>query len=313
MDTLSNTKQFPASTVCVSELPEQTLRRKPTSEITNATEADECCLVQMYPPDVIDGMCLLEDDLFSIGRADECGLPLMDSSVSRNHAELEKTDSGYLIRDLQSTNGTLVNGSLVQGDCVLQTGDTIQIGSFLFRFLSAGSVDTQYHEAVYSALTRDALTGTMNKRFLMDAMTREIPRCIRAKMELTVVMLDIDHFKAVNDTHGHLVGDEVLREFGQRARTVCREDDMLARYGGEEFCLLLASTGRDDAFAMAERCRTAIADTPFQTEAGPLAITASFGFACLDPATPESPKELLERADKQLYEAKHGGRNRVCG
>lgn len=294
---------------------EATLRQQPMESVFDgeASKEDECCLVQIYPPDVIDGMLLLEEDEFTIGRSPDCELPISDSSVSRAHAKLVRGQAGYVVRDLESTNGTLVNEKLIEGDCPLRSGDTIRVGGFLFRFLSAGSVESQYHETVYSALTRDALTGTMNKRYLLEAMAREISRSTRAKMEMSVVMLDIDHFKSVNDTHGHLVGDEVLRTFGQRVGGVCRCDDLLARYGGEEFCLLLAATGRDGAREIAERCRLAVAETPFETTAGPLEISASFGFAVLDPRQPSDSSGLLEAADQQLYEAKRSGRNRVCG
>ncbi|WP_238388848.1 GGDEF domain-containing protein [Roseimaritima ulvae] len=298
-------KQVPAV------MAEATLRRQPDSQPRSML--NQCCLVQIYPADVIDGMMLLEENEFAIGRSEDADLSLFDSSVSRQHAVLIRGEDGYHVRDLDSTNGTLVNEQPIQDDHRLNSGDTLRIGSFLFRFLSAGSVESQYHETVYSALTRDALTGTLNKRYLLEAMNREISRSQRAGLHMTVIMLDIDHFKSVNDTHGHLVGDDVLRTFGKRVGEICRGDDLLARYGGEEFCMLLAATGREEAREIAERCRRVVVDEPFQTTAGPLPITASFGLACLDPNQPATTKGLLEAADQQLYEAKRGGRNRVCG
>lgn len=301
------------STTCDSCLDEAvaTLRHDHDDSPADSA-ADESCLVQIYPPDVVNGMLLLEDDRLLVGRDGSAGLRLPDSSVSRQHAEFVRHGNGFRVRDLDSTNGTHVNGELVR-DASLDSGDTIRLGSFLFKFLSAGSIESQYHETVYTALTRDALTGTMNKRFLLESMQREIARSVRQKNMLAVLMLDIDRFKAVNDTHGHLVGDAVLREFGSRINAVCREDDLLARYGGEEFCLLLSSTTKKEAFELAERFRAAVANQPFQTEAGPLAITASFGLACLDPRRSVTPNELIERADRKLYDAKRSGRNRVCG
>ncbi|WDQ16643.1 GGDEF domain-containing protein [Rhodopirellula sp. P2] len=290
---------------------EATLRQQPT--VPTCESNNECCLVQIYPPDVIEGMLLLEQDEFQIGRSPDSDLPLFDNSVSRQHAKLIRGQDGYLIRDLGSTNGTLVNETVIQADRSLESGDTVRIGSFLFRFLSADSIETQYHETVYNALTRDALTGAMNKRFLTEAMDRELSRSTRAQLQMAVIMLDIDHFKSVNDTHGHLVGDDVLRTFGQRIQAFCRADDMLARYGGEEFCLLLAATGREDAMEIAERCRATIADTPFATSIGPLPITASFGVAVSDPDQAQSVKDLIGSADQQLYEAKRSGRNQVRG
>ncbi|TWU56078.1 diguanylate cyclase [Rubripirellula reticaptiva] len=290
---------------------EATLRRKPTT-LPQTTE-NESCLVQIYPADVIAGMLLLEQAEFSVGRSPDADLSLSDSSVSRQHAKLIRSENSYVIRDLGSTNGTLVNETLIDTDYTLRTGDTVRIGSFLFRFLSAGSVETQYHETVYSALTRDALTGTMNKRYLLESMNREVSRSSRSATELAVIMIDIDFFKSVNDTHGHLVGDQVLQTFGKRVGDLCRSDDLLARYGGEEFCLMLSATGREEAFEMAERCRRAVGEKAFETSAGDLTVTASFGLSILDPKKPTTSTELLEAADQQLYHAKHGGRNRVCG
>lgn len=287
-----------------------TMQRVPDQSV--GRQSDQCCLVQIYPADVVDGMLLLEKDELVLGRDNGTDLVLPDHSVSRRHARLTRDETGYELQDLGSTNGTFVDGQLI--DRVhLKSGDTIRLGSFLFKFLSAGSVESQYHETVYSALTRDALTGTMNKRYLLETLSRTIASAVRQARPATVIMVDIDHFKGVNDTHGHLVGDEVLREFGRRVGLACREDDLLARYGGEEFCILLAATGATEALEVAERCRQIVCDEPFQTAAGPLSITASFGFACLDPKTAESGTDLIGRADAKLYEAKHGGRNQVCG
>lgn len=275
-------------------------------------QSSESCLVQIYPPDVVDGMVLLECERLLFGRDETSDIVLMDSGVSRRHAELVNDGDQYSIVDLGSTNGTLVNGSPVDRS-VLQSGDTVRVGSFIFRFLSADSVETQYHETVYNALVRDALTGTMNKRYLLESMQREIARAVRQKATLSVAILDIDHFKRVNDTHGHLVGDEVLKEFGNRMTEISRADDLLARYGGEEFCLLLADTGLAEALEIMERCRQRISALPFMTADGPLDITASFGVACLDPIEATDPLELIKLADAKLYEAKKTGRNRVCG
>ncbi|MCA9140904.1 MAG: GGDEF domain-containing protein [Planctomycetales bacterium] len=290
--------------------PDATMHRSPEQPIDQ--HHDQSCLVQIYPADVVDGMLLIESDELVIGRDAGADLMLPDNSVSRRHAVIRRTSQGFEIKDLGSTNGTFVAGEQIT-KVALKSGDTIRLGSFLFKFLSAGSVESQYHETVYSALTRDALTGTMNKRYLLETLKRSIATAVRQKQPLTVVMLDIDHFKSVNDTYGHLVGDEVLREFGQRVGTACREDDLLARYGGEEFCMLLTATDSVEAMEVAERCRTTVCDQPFQTAAGPLNISASFGFAVLNPDHSETGLELINRADERLYEAKKSGRNRVCG
>ncbi|MEM0925323.1 MAG: GGDEF domain-containing protein [Planctomycetota bacterium] len=272
--------------------------------------SQQSCLVQIYPPEILEGMLLIEKDRLVIGRDEGADLVIRDSSVSRQHAVLCRSESGYSIEDLDSTNGTVVAGQKVRR-IELSTGDTIQIGSFLFKYLSAGSVESQYYETVYSALTRDALTGTMNKRFLLETIGRSIASAVRHQQSLSVVMIDVDHFKSVNDTYGHLVGDEVLREFGHRLAETIREDDLLARFGGEEFCLLLTATDATEASTMAERCRQKICVSPFETSIGPLAVTASFGVASLDLESGGTGTELIQAADRSLYSAKRSGRNRV--
>lgn len=306
----SHNKANPSKSDAMYVEPEVTMQRSPDQSCDHRN--DQSCLVQIYPADVVGGMLLIESDKLVIGRESGCDLILPDNSVSRQHATIRRTPDGFEIVDLESTNGTFVGGQQVSRS-QLKSGDTIRLGSFLFKFLSAGSVESQYHETVYSALTRDALTGTMNKRYLLETLSRAIATSLRQKQPVTIVMIDIDHFKGVNDTYGHLVGDEVLREFGQRINQACREDDLLARYGGEEFCMLLSATDAAEAFEVADRCREAVCFRPFETAAGPLDISASFGFAVLDPSRGETGLELINRADEKLYEAKRSGRNRVCG
>lgn len=272
----------------------------------------ECCLVQIYPANITDGMVLMERDTVVVGREEQSDLWLADSSVSRRHAEFRRVGDGYEVSDLGSTNGTIVNGERVRTH-LLQSGDSIKLGSYLFKYLSAGSVETVYYETVYSAMTIDALTGAFNKSYLLDNLQREIARSQRHERPLAVIMTDIDRFKSVNDTHGHLVGDEVLKEFGRRLRSVCREDDLFARYGGEEFCLVLSESDPTVAAQMAERCRATIASEPFTTAVGPLEITASFGFAVLTDTRQVTPTDIIGEADERLYDAKRGGRNCVMG
>lgn len=277
-----------------------------------AGQSQECCLVQIYPADVIDGMVLMEQDCIVVGRDAKCQMRIEDTSVSRRHAEFVRFGDGYMVRDLGSTNGTFVNGNPVS-EHVLQADDRIKIGSYIFKFLSAGSIETQYHETVYSAMTCDALTGASNKSYLLDNLKREIVRCTRHQRPMTLMMMDIDHFKSVNDTYGHLVGDEVLKEFGRRIAETNRGDDLFARYGGEEFALLLSETGMEEALDMGERARAVVAETPFQTSGGELEITCSFGIVELDTSTEQTPTDLIRIADERLYKAKQAGRNCVIG
>jgi diguanylate cyclase (GGDEF)-like protein len=163
----------------------------------------------------------------------------------------------------------------------------------------------------------DALTHAFNRRHLMEQLPREFERCRRYGYPISLVMCDIDHFKSVNDVHGHAVGDEILREFVRRIGSSIRSaSDWIARYGGEEFVFVLPETRYEGAVVVAEKIRTLLAGEPFATEAGPVSVTASFGVASTGSAGPDlgvSPDALLGAADSCLYRSKHGGRNQVSG
>jgi diguanylate cyclase (GGDEF)-like protein len=281
--------------------------------IAKATvETNDCCLVQIYPTNIVDGLMRLGDDTLTIGREQSNDLSLVDGSVSRFHARLDRVDGGYVIRDLDSTNGTIVNEEVVK-EYTLEGGETIRIGSFIFKFLRASGIEAQYHATVYNAMTRDGLTGAFNKSYLLDSLSQEIARSQRCSRQLCVLLMDIDHFKKVNDTYGHLVGDEVLREFSKRIAQSKRDDDLLCRYGGEEFVVILSETDLDNAVNIAEKCNRAVASPPFTTSAGEFSVTVSVGVAQLPfQSQAIDATALLEMADVQLYRAKEEGRNRVC-
>ena len=274
-------------------------------------DTESSCLVQIYPTDVVAGIINLQKEDVVIGREGNVDVALPDSSVSRRHACIRWENHQHLIVDLNSTNGTLVDEADIK-QCTLKSGNTIRIGTYLFKYLEAGSVETQYHEIVYSALTRDALTGAMNRSYLMESLGRCTATAQRRQQPLAVIMIDIDHFKSINDTHGHLAGDEVLTTFGSRFIELGRNEDLFGRYGGEEFCMVLPSSDAERAKQAAERCREIIAGVPFETHAGPLQITASFGVVATTPSRSDTPQTLTDRADRQLYRAKEQGRNQVC-
>jgi len=165
----------------------------------------------------------------------------------------------------------------------------------------------------------DVLTGWHNRRYLQTRLREEIVRCRRERSALTCLMIDVDHFKRINDGHGHLAGDEVLQQVARRIGGAVRGSDVAARYGGEEFVILLPGTGHEAAAMLAERIRRAVADETFwiTSSAEPLSVTVSIGVAehrpgdqadNLDPAG----ERLLGSADAALYEAKAGGRNRAA-
>jgi diguanylate cyclase (GGDEF)-like protein len=158
----------------------------------------------------------------------------------------------------------------------------------------------------------DAKTGLLNARTWEREAAAEVARAVRARLPLAVAVLDLDWFKAVNDTYGHLFGDEVLRQIGRCVPSALREYDLAGRFGGEEFVLLLPHTRAVDAFRIADRVRCRIADMALRAPGGELArVTASVGVATLDVGSCDELKELLAAADAALYQAKRDGRNQV--
>jgi two-component system cell cycle response regulator len=159
--------------------------------------------------------------------------------------------------------------------------------------------------------TTDGLTGCLNKRTFLDELDRRIKAAERFGRRLSLVVTDIDHFKAVNDTYGHATGDVVIKELGAILKRVKRETDLVARFGGEEFCVLCEETEIEGAVQLAERVREVLGEKVFQTELGKLRVTASLGVATF-PQHARTAAELFDLTDKALYAAKHAGRNRVC-
>jgi diguanylate cyclase (GGDEF)-like protein len=269
-------------------------------------------LVQIYPLDLNRGPIELSENQTIIGRSSSCDLRVADDSVSRQHAEIRTGKAGSMVLDLGSTNGISVNGSPVQAQH-LSSGDCIQLGSHVFRFLADDDLESQYHATVYSMMTRDGLTGAYNMRYLQETLRREVARCKRHTRPLAVIMIDIDRFKSINDSYGHVIGEQVLRELSARLQNILREDDVLARCGGEEFTIAMVEANIEDAAEIAERCRIAVASEPFCTTIGPLPVTISLGVAAPDPVDLGASEELITEAEERLCEAKRAGRNRtVC-
>jgi len=258
------------------------------------------------------------DSTLLIGRDSASQIELPETSVSRTHARLMRHEGQLHVLDLGSTNGTYVNDQPVR-EQVLRDGDLLHIGRVIFKVLMGASVEAAYHQALYRLTTTDPLTEAYNTRYLMENMEREMSRALRQGTPLSLVMFDIDHFKSINDTYGHLAGDFVLKQLSARVKARVRREDLFARYGGEEFAVMLPGIDLSRASAFAESLRGVIADAPFMAEEQPIDVTASLGVASLHAllTTPDadssnlSPAELIAVADARLYEAKRSGRNRV--
>ena len=267
-------------------------------------------VLQIYPVDLESGLITFQDKPFFVGRDPKCDLTIGERSVSRQHAKFDRTPTGFTVTDLGSTNGTWVNGAQVTTR-ELQSGDRIRIGGRIFKYIATDQLEAHYHEAVYSMMTKDSLTQAWNKRYLLETLKRELKRRERTGRDLSLMVLDLDYFKKVNDTYGHLVGDELLRQTSDRLRKTLREEDILARFGGEEFCIVLTETSEEEARICAQRCLKTISATPFSTAAGEIESTISIGIGVAKVTM--TCDELIKKADDNLYKAKQQGRNRFIG
>ena len=218
-----------------------------------------------------------------------------------------------MVEDLGSTNGSYINDEPVDGQ-VLRDMDFLKIGSAIFKFLSGSSVETAYHEEIYRMTIIDALTGAHNKRYFLEFLDREIARCSRYERPLSLLMFDIDHFKNINDTHGHLTGDFVLREMSRRLLGRIRKEELLARYGGEEFACVLPETDHPGALLFAEQLRGLVESNTFDHDDDQIRVTISVGLHTLsDYSKTTTAEEFIGFADDNLYRAKRSGRNCVIG
>lgn len=256
----------------------------------------------------------LVDGRLMLGRSPECDVCLESLGISRRHAELRETDGAVVLHDLASANGTHLNDRRLTQPVALQDGDLIRLGQLVLRFYERHSVDAALHDKLYRLATMDTSTGAYSKRYLLETLEREIKLARRSARPLSVVYMDLDFFKTVNDRYGHNAGDDVLRGAAQAAQDVLRGSDVLGRMGGEEFAVVLPDTTLLGAVDMAERMRRAIAAQVFElplsgtTQLAQHRQTASLGVAELQPAMAHA-RDLLTAADGRLFASKRAGRN----
>jgi len=247
-----------------------------------------------------------------LGRSELAGIQIEDDGISRKHAEIVELDGTYILRDLGSTNGTVCNGNRLTDPVTLRDGDRIRIGpNASLRFDYQDEVEEQMQSKLYDMATRDPLTGAYNRRFFHDRLGSEWAWAIRHRRLCTLVAIDIDHFKKINDTYGHAAGDEVLKSMVVVVHKTIRKEDLFARIGGEEFILLARATSPGEGIVLAERVRAAVERFTFQFAGTRIPLTISLGVATSSDASIETPDHLMMRADEWLYTAKQGGRNRV--
>jgi len=286
----------------------QTILVDGLTDALSSSELISACLIVISGGD-IGHQHIIKINQTMIGRSINADIQVNDDSVSRDHAFIIKDKKGYRVVDNESKNGCFVNDARVD-DHYLQDGELLRIGNTIFKFLSRNNIEQAYHEELFRLAKIDGLTNIFNYKYFSDSLENELERAQRYNRELSLLMIDIDHFKKVNDTCGHRAGDHILKQLARIFVNRSRRVDYVCRYGGEEFAIILPEVDAMGAHKFASMLKKEIASHIFTFEQDEIPITISIGVADIMEGI-QSTDDLVEMADRRLYRAKEGGRNRV--
>lgn len=234
------------------------------------------CLVVIQGAD-IGNKILLNKDEITIGRAKNVDVRLTQGHVSRKHAVIQCVNTQqFLLTDQNSTNGTSVNSKIIQST-LLKDQDIISIDTSKLKFIASDNPEQAYYEELYRQSQMDRALQIYNKHYFLNKLDEEIIRCQRYQNELSLILFDVDHFKRLNDLHGHLVGDTALVQLANVCKTRIRVTDILCRYGGEEFAIIMPHTDQQQAFILAESIRLIVEKTPIYYADTSIDMTISIG------------------------------------
>ena len=274
------------------------------------TEAAQWTLTVLRGPTI--GLIVPLGEVSVVGRGAGSDVQLDDGKLSRRHAVFEREGDDLYVTDLASRNGTFIEGERTQGRKKLRDGVHVQLGQTLLRAQLRDRLEVEAAAALYESSLRDPLTKLYNRRHLDDQLAAEVAYALRHRTDLSAMVLDLDHFKRVNDQLGHQAGDHVLVAFAKYLTSTLRREDLVARYGGEEFVIVCRGIGPRGAEILAQRIRADVEALEILWEEKPIPITTSIGVATCTPRTPyPTAEELLAAADRCLYRAKRAGRNLV--
>jgi two-component system, cell cycle response regulator len=255
---------------------------------------------------------MITTDAVVVGRGTACDLRIDDTSLSRQHCRIRKTGGSFFVEDLGSRNGTMVNGVRIQAPLLLSDGALLQLAAnTIIMFSQQEDLEVQAEQRLYASAVLDPLTGLHNRRHLDARLKSEYAFASRHQTPLSVLLIDIDHFKKINDTYGHAGGDAALKALAERLQKTVRLEDIVARYGGEEFAVVARGIDGGGAMLLAERVRDTASRLRIEHDAKTIAFTISVGVATMTRERVfDSVTSILKAADAGLYKAKETGRNR---
>ena len=275
------------------------------------SQRDQAYLIVISGPHV-GRMFKVGDHELVMGRSPKVDLQLNDVGVSRQHARIRTEAESVFVEDLSSANGTFINGRRVEALHQLQDGDKITLGTTtILKFTYHDKLDEDFQKHMFDAALRDGLTKAYNKKYLMNHLRSEMSYALRHASYLSLLMFDVDHFKPINDTYGHLAGDRILQRLSALSMESVRSEDTFARYGGEEFAVVCRGISIKQCASLGNRIRKAVETSDFVYEGQKIDVTISVGVSGIPEYPARTSDELIAAADEALYAAKNSGRNRV--
>jgi diguanylate cyclase (GGDEF)-like protein len=270
---------------------------------------DHACVVVISGPQLGRRVVLAQVPVV-LGRGMGCEVVLDSDSVSRRHARIEWTGNEHCFVDLGSTNGSYINEQRVT-EQPLRDGDRLQVGKVLLKYIAGGNIENSYHQEIQRLASFDGLTGVSNRRHFDQMLAAEILTAQTKSRPLSLILMDVDHFKAINDKYGHTGGDAILRQVADCISGLIQDPQQVGRVGGEEFAVLWPGAGLSSAAELAEGFRAGVEAASLLFESVQIPVTISLGVADRAPASTDNAQALYQVADDRLYAAKAAGRNCV--
>jgi diguanylate cyclase (GGDEF)-like protein len=294
---------------------DKTVVASSTQSLTGSQNRAASPVLLQYDGGAAGKRFMLQNPVVLLGRrADKVQVWIDDSSVSREHCRIDFMGTKAVVTDLGSLNHTFVNDVRVMQSAELAHGDMLRVGNVRLRYFTHGSADQLLFDRIYRMAVQDRMLDVFRREYAMERLEEEFRHVRTSQTELSFIMLDLDRFKAVNDTYGHDAGDIVLKDVCAAIKALLGSADTLARFGGEEFCVLTSSP-LHDAVALAERIRRAVELISIEYEGHAIPVTVSLGVANANEKSGgeslANVQELIRLADSRLYQSKQGGRNRV--
>ena len=251
---------------------------------------------------------LVKGESLTIGRGEKADIRIHDERISGIHCRVRMTREGLLVEDLKSSNGTFIDEQRITKATLLPHCQ-LRVGRTVMRVEFRTEAEIKYQEDLFVAATTDPLTRVPNRRWFSERAEAEVAFANRSESPLCVVMLDVDHFKKINDTYGHQAGDAVLVRLAAFLMEKKRQEDLLCRFGGEEFLFLVRWISLQSATVFCERTRIGVMQHAFKSGDKVIPVTVSMGISCFRKG--DTLESMIGRADRALYQAKQQGRNRV--